>query len=264
MRGRILLLGFAFGCLAAFGQAPNVLNGGIINAAGVTGGQPVAPGSLISIFGTSLAAAQALADSVPLSTVLSDATVTINGITAPLTFVSAGQINAQLPWEVQPGTATVVVSRPTGDSQPQTVQVAPSAPSIFFFPNADGRLLGIAQNSDDFLLAWAQNTLPGTNTEPVKRGQALIIYATGLGAVDPPVTTGNSGGSVLHTALGQLSVLVGGAPAQMLFAGMSPQFVGVNQINIVVPQNAPTGANVPLQISMDGVLTSDKVLIAVQ
>src|SRR5947208_16712876 len=105
---------------AAFSQTPVIANGGVLNAASFdkTSGVPLAPGQLISIFGSELAAGLALNDTVPLSTSLSDSvSVTFNGITAGLDFVSPGQINAQLPWNVLPasanstGTATVVVTR---------------------------------------------------------------------------------------------------------------------------------------------------------
>src|SRR6266404_2071572 len=111
---------------AAFSQTPVIANGGVLNAASFdkTSGAPLAPGQLISIFGSELAAGLALNDTVPLSTSLSDSvSVTFNGITSGLDFVSPGQINAQLPWNVLPngagsGVATVVVTR-NGTASPQ-------------------------------------------------------------------------------------------------------------------------------------------------
>jgi uncharacterized protein (TIGR03437 family) len=74
--------------------------------------QSVSPGSIISIFGSGLAAGLSVANSIPLSTALSDvSSVTINGMPAALMSVSDGQISAQVPWEVVPGPATVVVNR---------------------------------------------------------------------------------------------------------------------------------------------------------
>ena len=74
--------------------------GGIVNGASFVPGQAIAPGSLFSIFGTQLAAAPAGADTIPLSTSLSNVSVSFNGVPAPILFVSSGQINAQLPWNV--------------------------------------------------------------------------------------------------------------------------------------------------------------------
>lgn len=254
----------AFFSMAAFGQGPIVSDNGIGNAAGLAAGQPVSPGSLISIFGTSLAAATATADSVPLSTTLSDVTVTINGTAAPLTYASPTQINAQVPWEVQPGDAAVVVSRPAGVSPTANVKVAASSPGIFTVRGFDGRYLAVAQNADDFQLAWPANTMPGVTTKPVQRGQILIIYATGLGPVTPTPTTGDMAGAQLSNAVTMPAVTVGGVAAQVNFAGMSPNFVGVNQLNVVVPAGAPTGNAVPLQIATGDSTSSDQVVIAVQ
>src|SRR6185369_10567194 len=117
MSAKILFVLMACCALAAFGQdatpgsqAPVVSDNGVVSATGAAG-KPVSPGSLISIFGTGLAAAPATADTVPLSTTLSDSSVTINGTAAPLSYASPTQISAQVPWSVQPGTAAIVVSR---------------------------------------------------------------------------------------------------------------------------------------------------------
>src|ERR1700730_4873277 len=105
----ILLLAVA---VAAQSQTPVVSQGGVSDAAGGT--SPVAPGALVSIYGTGLAAGLAQADTIPLSTKLNNVSVTFNGIVAPLLFVSTGQVNAQLPWNVlssgTTGTASMVVT----------------------------------------------------------------------------------------------------------------------------------------------------------
>ncbi len=86
----------------------------VANAAGVSGGTPA--GSLFSIYGTGLATAQAQASTLPLPTKLASATVTVNGNLVPLTYVNKEQINAQLPWDIQPGVATLVVTNGTAVS----------------------------------------------------------------------------------------------------------------------------------------------------
>ena len=83
-------------------QTPAINSGGIVNAASFAPGQPLAAGSLVAIFGVQLAPGLAQADTVPLSTSLSNVSVSFNGIAAPLDFVSAGQINAQIPYEALP------------------------------------------------------------------------------------------------------------------------------------------------------------------
>src|SRR5690348_13657390 len=119
-------------CGIAAAQTPSVAAGGVLNAASFDKTMPVTPGSLISIFGSNLAATTALADSIPLSTVLGGVNVKVNGQDAPLTGVfhsaTGDQINAQLPWNVQPGSASIVVTNGSVSSPAQSFQVGQFAP----------------------------------------------------------------------------------------------------------------------------------------
>jgi uncharacterized protein (TIGR03437 family) len=246
---------------AAFAQNPSVSAGGVVNAANGLG--TVAPGSLVSIFGGNLAGGLAQADSIPLATSLSNVSVTFNGIPAPLLFVSSGQINAQLPWNVlssgNSGTANVVVTNNKQASTAQTLQVGPFSPGIFAVGN-----IAVAINSDGSLAAPA-NAIPGIATHPAKIGDpnGLVILCTGLGAVTPAPVSGAASLDVLRTAVTTPTVLIGGQAAQVFFAGLSPQFVGVNQINLTIPAGTPTGNAVPIQISVGGITTSATITIAV-
>lgn len=242
-------------------QTPVVGAGGVINAA--NGNGTVAPGSLVSIFGSNLGASVAQADTIPLSTSLGNVSVTFNGVPAPLLFVSSGQINAQLPWNVlqsgTAGTATVVVTNNKQVSTAQTLQVGPFSPGIFAVGN-----IAVAINPDGSIAAPV-GAIPGINTRPAKINDplGLIILCNGLGAVSPQAINGAASLDALRTATTTPTVLIGGQPAQVVFAGMSPQFVGVNQINVAVPSGTPTGNAVPIQISMGGITTSSTITIAV-
>jgi uncharacterized protein (TIGR03437 family) len=247
--------------LAAHAQAPTV--GGVTDAAGFK--PAVAPGALVSVFGTTLAAGLAQADTIPLSSALGNVGVTFNGVPAPLLFVSTGQVNAQLPWNVlssgTAGTATVVVTNNGAPSAAFSVPVTPFSPGVFAINN-----IAIAINSDGTVAA-AAGAIPGITTHPAKIGDpgGLVILCTGLGAVNPPVVTGHAAieDGQLHTATTTPTVMLGGVPAPVAFAGLSPQFVGVNQINVTVPAGTPTGSAVPLQIVVGGITTSATVTIAV-
>ena len=246
---------------SAYAQTPAVSAGGVSNAA--NGISPVAPGSLVSIYGSELAAGLAQADTIPLATTMSNISVTFNGVPAPLLFVSGGQINAQLPWNVlssgTAGTATVVVTRNNQASAPQSLQVGPFSPGIFALGN-----IAVAINSDGSIAAPA-GAIPGIATNPAKIGDpgGLVILCTGLGAVDPPAVNGADSLDALRTATTTPTVLIGGKAAQVVFAGLSPQFVGVNQINVAIPTGTPTGDAVSLQLSQGGVTTTATVTIAV-
>ena len=257
--GTVMLLATA--AVSAYAQTPAVSSGGVSNAANGLG--TVTPGSLVSIYGSELAGGLAQADTIPLATSMSDVSVTFNGVPAPLLFVSGGQINAQLPWNVLSsgtvGTASVVVTRNNQASAPQSLQVGPFSPGIYAIGN-----IAVAINSDGSIAAPA-GSIPGIATKPAKIGDpgGLVILCTGLGAVDPPAVNGADSLDALRTATTTPTVLIGGKAATVVFAGMSPQFVGVNQINVAVPSGTPTGDAVSLQLSLGGMTTTATVTIAV-
>jgi uncharacterized protein (TIGR03437 family) len=260
---RTLVLFSALAVVAA-AQTPVVADGGVLNAASFVKGQAVSPGSLVSIFGSELASGLAQADSVPLSTSLANVSVTFNGVPAPLQFVSGGQINAQMPWNVLPagvnsGVANVVVTRNGVTSSAIMVQIAPSTPGIFSIPPGAG--YAIAINPDGSLAAPA-GAIPGYPTRPAKVGDALIVLGTGLGPVDSPLANGAASGDKLRNVMNMPGVFVGGQPAQLAFAGLSPQFPGVNQLNLTVP-DVTAGDSLPIQLDVSGTRSSDQVVMAV-
>ena len=275
MRIRYLATFSFLACSAvALAQTPVIAPGGVLNGASFDKtGQPIPQGALVSIFGSNLSAASASADSVPLSTTLSGVTVTFNGIAAPLKdVVHAGggdQINAQVPWEVlsvgsNSGTAQVIVSRNGVPSAPLPVTVGSAAPGIFTFPGGVGQAVAYG-NSDGAIAAPVSSGLPFAS-HPAKIGDptTLVILATGVGPVSPPVKTGSGANDgQLHQTITLPQVTVGGVPAQVVFAGMTPQFVGVYQLNIVIAAGTPTGNAVPLQITANGVTSRNDVTIAV-
>ncbi|HEV2688998.1 MAG TPA: hypothetical protein VGV35_10595 [Bryobacteraceae bacterium] len=270
MRTRAILLLLALAGFAA-AQAPSISDGGILNGAGFQKGQPITGGSLISIFGSRLASSVASASSIPLSTGLGGVTVTfVNGNTtlnAPLLYVQPddpangviSQINCQVPWNLVPngGTAnvSVTVTRNNVASAPAQVTVGPFSPGIF---SSGGR--AIAVNADG-TLAWPAGVIPGLNTHGAKPGDALIVYATGLGGVDSPIADGAASLDKLRNTQPPI-VGIGGAQATVLFSGLAPQFVGVNQLNILVP-NVPPNDNTPLQILIGGITTPTNTTISV-
>ena len=261
MKNLLKTMLLAAAVVAAYAQNPVVSAGGVSNAANGLG--TVTPGSLVSIYGSELAGGLAQADTIPLATSLNNVSVTFNGVPAPLLFVSGGQINAQLPWNVLSsgtvGTASVVVTRNNQPSAAQSLQVGPFSPGIFAIGN-----IAVAINPDGSIAAPA-GAIPGIATKPAKIGDpgGLVILCTGLGAVDPPAVNGAASLDALRTATTTPTVLIGGKAAQVVFAGLSPQFVGVNQINVAIPAGTPTGNAVSLQISLGNVTTSADITIAV-
>jgi uncharacterized protein (TIGR03437 family) len=248
-------------------QTPAITPAGVVNAASFDPGKPLSAGSLVAIFGTNLAAGLAQADTVPLSTSLANVSVSFNGIAAPLDFVSAGQINAQIPYEVLPpgsnGTVNVTVTRNGVPSTAEPIVINQFAPGVFA---ANGHAIAIiATDPTDpryGTLAAPSGSIPGLTTSPAHTNDALIVYATGLGPLDTPVQSGHDSLDQLRNTATKPTVLVGNVPSTLYFSGLTPQFPGVYQVNIGVPQVAPAAA-VPLQIQIGGVTSPATANIAI-
>jgi len=259
----LLLLPFAIG--VSFAQMPVINANGTVNAASFAPDQPIAAGSLVAIFGSQFATATALADSVPLSTTLGVTSVTFNGIFAPLDFVTPGQINAQVPFDVfsdgsTSGSVNVVVTNGGLTSAPQPVVINPVAPGVFTVNGNAIAYFGLGSDSRFGDFAWPAGTFPGS--APAHPGDLLTVYATGLGAVTPSIQSGNNSLDQLRTTVLTPTVLIGNVPATLLFSGLNPSFPGIYQLNILVPQ-VPTNNSVPIQVQMNGVTSPAAANIAI-
>jgi uncharacterized protein (TIGR03437 family) len=245
-----------FHAAVAMAQTPIVGPGGVVDAASFKA--PVVPGSLVSIFGSNLSSGTASAGAIPLSVTLGGVSVIFNGIAAPLLYVSAQQINAQLPWEVpSTGAVTVVVTNGTAASAPQSVQVGSFSPGLF----AIGAY-AVAVNPDGSLAAPI-GAIPGVPSHPATPGDSLVLWGSGFGAVSPPAVTGNNSLDTLRTATTPPTVTIAGIAAPVTFAGLSPQFVGVYQINVTMPSTQPSAGSAQIQIQAGGVASAVPTSIAI-
>jgi uncharacterized protein (TIGR03437 family) len=159
----------------------------------------------------------------------------------------------------------LVVRRGSVSSPAAQVQVADVSPGIFSVQFGVGQAIAI--NPDGSLVA-AAGSIPGLNTQPTRAGGVIVIYCTGLGDVTPPIRSGSAPiyepNPQLHRTTATPTVLIGGREARVDFSGLTPQFTGVYQLNVTVPEGVPTGNAVPLQLRMGGITTTDRVTIAVQ
>lgn len=240
-RGAIDLGALEAGGAGFLAEAPErcrrIDEGGVVNAADFRAG-PVAPGSIVSIFGTNLASAAGQAGAVPLPVSLGSASVTVNGLTAPLFYVSPSQINAQVPFEVGPGMASVVVDAAGVPTEAAMVEVAAAAPVLFRW----GKDRALAVNSLTGELNSPQ--------QPARMGSVVTVYLVGQGPVEPPVATGEAApADQLARATEPYSATVGGQPATVHYLGLAPGFVGLLQANIEIPTLAGNG-DYPLVITI--------------
>ncbi|MEP7366001.1 MAG: IPT/TIG domain-containing protein [Acidobacteriota bacterium] len=216
---------------------PTISAGGVVNAASFM--PKVAPGALISIFGSDLATTTYSASSVPLPMELAGTSVKIGGKAAPLVFVSAGQINAQVPYEVAEGASVPVIVKVNGVSSPTgTVAVMPASPGVFQF----GNKRAVVQNAD-YTVNDANNGAPA--------GSYVVAYMTGSGALDNPVETGKPAGSEpLSRPRGSVSATINNQPVEIAFAGLTPGFIGLMQMNLKMPALAP--GSYPMVVTING------------
>ena len=196
-----------------------------------------APGMEMSIFGSNLALSTRSASSTPLPTQLDNVSVKINGVAAPLYYISPGQLNVQIPYETPTSGKVTVVVTDNGETASATISMAPPAPGIY----TDGR----------------GNLTP---TSTASAGQTVAIYVTGAGAMDPAVATGStptSGATAVPT--GTTLVTVAGIRASTTYVAEPGWSVGVLQINFIVPSGVGTGT-LPVVVSIGGVASEPAML----
>lgn len=263
--------------------APSILTGGIVNAASyaaVNGlGSPVAPGSLVAIFTSTLAASAASFTTASLPNSLGGVSLTFNGVTAPIVQVAPTfaypYVSAQVPFEVlgsgqTTGTVPAVITVNNIPSTAVQTSIVSSAPGIFTIPptgQGNAILVFINSATNAATIAAPASASLGYPAAPIPRGTLGFFYVTGLGAMTPPVADGSGNCPAANgcNANAMPTVLIGGISASVIFAGQAPGYPGVFQVNITIPQNTPTGNSVPLVVqSADGSVTSNAATIAVQ
>jgi uncharacterized protein (TIGR03437 family) len=163
---------------------------------------------------------------------MSGVSATVNGIAAPLWFISPAQINLQIPYETTAGPAVLGIDN-SGQIASYLFNVAPTAPGIFAF---NGNLVPYATGA---------------------QGQTIIAFVTGDGDVTPSLATGATASSGLTLAQypksrQALSLTVGGEKAAVVFDGIVPGLIGVTQVNFTIPADAQTGVQ-PVVVTVGGV-----------
>jgi uncharacterized protein (TIGR03437 family) len=243
----------------AVGPAPAATTSGITSAANPASSSPLVPGSVASVFGTNLAGGTVVAAAPPLPYTLGGVMVEVNGIPAPLYFVSPGQIDFQVPIELSGfARATLKVVNGTLASASIEASVVVSAPTLFA-TNGSGSGQGAIVIAGSAVVAAPAGALPGSR--PARRGEFLEIYGTGLGPVSRTPSDGAKASSALSVS--QIpDVTIGGVAASVAFSGLTPGSVGVYQIDVQVPPGTPLGDAVPVVVSLNGT-ASNTVTVAV-
>jgi uncharacterized protein (TIGR03437 family) len=218
-------------------SGPVVASNSLVNAA--DGSAAISAGTIFSIYGSNLATGL-LSGPLPMVTTLLGTSVEVlsNGQTysAPLFFVSSGQINAQLPYEVQLGSAQARVRTTAGISPWASFTVQTTAPRILT-SNMRGYGTAIMQHGADYSLV--------TEEAPAQAGEMLVLYLVGLGQTQPAARTGIAAGNGTAqnpvNASSNVMVTIGGLATSVYWAGLTPGFVGLYQINFAVPIGVAAG-----------------------
>jgi uncharacterized protein (TIGR03437 family) len=234
-------------------QQPTIAPYGAVNGASYS--QSVAPGSYISIFGVALADTSGAYSTPYLPVSINNVSVSFDAanVSAPghLVYVSPGQVNVQVPWELA-GAAAVQMKVSVSD----TSGLVYNLPLVQYSP-AFFEIGGIVAARD-------QNYNVITKTNPVAQGQVVQLYANGLGPVTNQPASGDP--TPLNALLNNLAtvtgapvtVTIGGIQANVLFAGLSPGSVGLYQVNAVVPNTGVGLQNVI--VSVNGVSSPASIL----
>jgi uncharacterized protein (TIGR03437 family) len=260
--------------------APVSFYRGVLDNALFAAGDPVAPGGIVAVTGeqfTTGAPGSTPSSTLPLT--MGGASVFVNDVQVPLFYVAGthvvnqgGQITFQMPYNVPTGEARVRVDRDGQRGNTVSVQVAPIVPRLMRLgPDPAFIALGIQDHAIAQLPdgAFPLPNIPGVG-RPARAGEAIVFYALGLGQTTPSVVEGKPAPADPLGRVNGFRVFFGagnlpqsGLAVDPLFVGLTPGFVGLYQVNVVVPQGIPASDAVPVSLQSND-YQSNRVNIAVQ
>uniref|UniRef100_Q025Z3 NHL repeat containing protein n=1 Tax=Solibacter usitatus (strain Ellin6076) TaxID=234267 RepID=Q025Z3_SOLUE len=244
-------------------DSPVISQGGIgQNGFSVPPVQTISTGAITTIYGSNFMAAgsavqiNAVAGG-QLSSKFAGVCVTVGGVRAPIFAVATTQITVAIP-TLSPGAVPVQVLRNCDDSANQlksnviTVNAQASSPEFLYLQaNANGQNPVAAVSATDGAFIGTEGSIPGANLHPAKSGDILVVYALGLGATSPAQQDGVPAPGIANAAL-PVNVTIGGvqlAATDILYAGVSPSYIGLYQINLRVPAGVAAG-NQPMLLTV--------------
>jgi uncharacterized protein (TIGR03437 family) len=236
--------------------SPTVNTGGVVNAASF--GSTIAPGSWVSIMGTSLAidtrswnSSDFVNGVAPMQ--LDGTSVTINGNPAFVGYISPTQVNVQAPDDTAVGPIKVQVTVQGATSDQAVVPAASFSPALFLWQSK----YAVAQHAD-YSAVGPAGLFPGVTTTPALPGETVVLYGTGFGPTSPLVPSGILNPSAVPLA-NPVTAQIGGIDAAVSYAGLAQGYAGLNQINVTVPDTAPDG-DLPAVLNVGGVSTPAALL----
>jgi uncharacterized protein (TIGR03437 family) len=212
---------------------PSQALAGLLNNFSPQPGVGLAPGTVSSVYGSNLATVTMAANIAPLPTIFNGVQVLVSGRPAPIYYVSGGQVNIQIPSELPVNKpAQIILASDNKYSLPQDVFLNTFAPGVLTYTGTTTLVAAHGANQAQFVDA----------AHPAQRGEVLVAYLVGMGATSPAVVSGTvSPSSPLAQVPGGAQVTVAGQNANVGFAGLTPTFVGLYQVNFTVPLGVQPG-----------------------
>jgi uncharacterized protein (TIGR03437 family) len=242
----------------AVSNAPSFTAGSVVNTASFKTG-PIAPGEMITVFGTNIGpatlASYKLNNNI-VSGFVAGTRFLFDGVAAPIYYVSSGVSTVIVPYEVAGKATTQVVAEYLGmQSAPVTLPVATAAPGLFT-ASSQGTGQASAANLDGTI---------NSPSNPIARGSVIILFLTGDGQTNPAGVDGQLALTTFPTTAADVSVSFGGVTALAQYAGVAPLSVaGFTQFNVIVPDGSPVGDAVPVVVTVGGASSPSSVTIAIK
>jgi len=219
----------------------------------------ISTNGLFSVFGAGFAPAGTALEPAAVGGALvinaAHTCVEVGSAMAPLTYVSATQINAQVPAVPASGSVKVSVISNCGQpnqafSAPVTVSVAPAAPEfLYFVHNANGQNPVAAVDNTTGAYIGAAGLIAGAAFRPAQAGEIVTLFGVGFGQTTPPQTPGVLAAAAAQ--VGNAAVTLGGNPITPLYVGVSPTYAGLYQVTFAVPSGLEPGPQT-IQVSIGG------------
>jgi uncharacterized protein (TIGR03437 family) len=248
---------------------PAIQSGGVVSASAFGGFTSAAPGSWIEIYGSSLATdtrswAGSDFNGTAAPTALNGTGVTIGGQRAFVSYISPGQVNVQVPSNLGAGTQQLVVETPNGNTASYPFTIGPAVPGLLAPASfqVGGKQYIVALHADGTTYVLPPGAIPGLPARQAQPGETILLYGIGFGSVTPNIAAGQ-----IVTAANQLSqqvqFLFNGSPGTVQYDGLAPNFVGLYQFNVVVPNVSDNDA-LPFSFTLGGTAGTQTFVTAVK
>ena len=239
---------------------PTLVSSGTVNNFNPVPGAGLSPGTIAQVYGTGLAASAGITDEVPWPPTFNNTFALIGLTEAPLYYLSPHQLDILIPNDATVTQQTpIVLSVNNALTLPLMLNLVPAAPGVLSYD--DGPTAASPQNHAHIKAQHSADGSLVSSNSPAKPGEYLVMYLVGMGATNPSVASGvvSPGPPGLANVTVQPTVTVDSAPSTVAFAGLTPTFIGLYQIDFQVPMGAKS-AELEVDVTQNGVAANPTLL----